>query len=131
MQTPLDIIEAFYAALAARDRDTLISLLKNDIRITYFGQKTQLPWAGEFSGLDGFDTFFTRIRENLEIVSVERDHIIADSKRVAVQCSGTWRVKHNQKQVSAGMMNVFTVEQNQISRYDIYVDTAAFFEAMA
>ena len=125
-----DIIDGFYAALAARDLDVLRELLSPEIVVTYHGQPEHFPWAGQFVGLGGFDQFVGSLAEHLEIASAERSEPIVDGDRAVVLTEGEWRVKVNDAIVRAGMANVFTVSNGQISRYDIYVDTAAFLTNM-
>jgi len=127
----IEIIERYYDLLAARDRDGLAEILSPDIVVTYWGQEGQLPWAGTFRGLDGFDQFLEAVSSVLDIVEVKRLRIVADEDVVVIPCAGQWRVKATGEVVSAGMVNVFQVDSGRISAYDLHVDTAAFVTALA
>ena len=53
-RTDVEVIEAVYAAMGARDFDALFALLDPTVVIT---QDDRLPWGGRFEGHDGFATF--------------------------------------------------------------------------
>ena len=125
------VIEHFYQALAARDRERLGTLLSADIKIVYHGQSGRLPWAGQYSGADGFDKFLTRIKTHVDIVEVKKLDTIAAHAKVVVQCSGVWRMRATGKLVTGGMVNIFTLRNGVICQYEIYADTGAFADAMA
>jgi ketosteroid isomerase-like protein len=120
------VIDRYYDLLAARDRDGLISLFAPDFAVVYHAQDGEFPWSGTFDGIDGFDSFLAAIGTNLDVVQVDRTAITADDERVVVQCVGHWRVKANGADVRGGMVNVFTVADNRISKYEVYADTSAF-----
>ena len=124
------IIQHYYDALAARDREQLLSLLDSEIEVIYYGQSEQLPWAGQYSGIDGFDTFFRIIAQHLDIVEVQRLNTIANSSQVVVQCKGIWQFKENGAQVHGAMVNVFTLKDQKLRLYEVYADTQAFYSAM-
>ena len=120
------IISDYYRLLKVRDRDGLLALLDKDIEVTYHGQPSQLPWAGKFHGIAGFDQFFSIIRTYLDVVEVTVIDSISDRNKVINQCQGSWKYKENDYLVQGGMVNVFTVESDKIVGYDVYADTAAF-----
>ena len=124
------IIQQYYDALAARDREKLLSLLDPEIEVIYYGQPDQLPWAGTFSGIEGFDSFFKVIAQYLEIVEVQRLNTIASESQVVVQCKGIWQFKENGAQVHGAMVNVFTLNDQKLRLYEVYADTEAFHSAM-
>lgn len=53
-QSPIEVVEAIYAAMGAKDLETVLALLAPDIVVT---QDPRLPWGGRFEGPDGFATF--------------------------------------------------------------------------
>ena len=124
------IIQQYYDALAARDREKLLSLLHPEIEVIYYGQPEMLPWAGKFSGIEGFDSFFKVIAEHLDIVEVQRLNTISNESQVVVQCKGIWKYKKNGAQVHGAMVNVFTLKDQKLRLYEVYADTQAFHSAM-
>ena len=130
MSPTMDLIDRYYELLAARDREGLSQVLSNDIVVTYWGQEGQLPWAGTFTGIDGFWAFLGSVSEHLDIVEIERLRVVANDDAVIIPCRGQWRVKATGHVVKAGMVNVFVVSNGRISAYDLFVDTAAFVHAL-
>lgn len=53
-QTDVQVVEAIYAAMAARDVDALVGLVSPEIVLT---QDERLPWGGRHEGHDGFAAF--------------------------------------------------------------------------
>ncbi|MDH3453232.1 MAG: nuclear transport factor 2 family protein [Gammaproteobacteria bacterium] len=123
-------VDAYYRLLAARDRSGLLALLSKDIKVAYHGPQNLLPWIGEFPGHAGFEEFFAIIAAHVDIVSMERLSLIADDSKVAVQCLGTWRIKTTGKEVNGHMVNIFGVDGEKITSYEVYADTAAFAAGM-
>ena len=52
--TDIEVVEAIYAAMAAKDFDRIFELLDPEVVIT---QDDRLPWGGRHVGHDGFATF--------------------------------------------------------------------------
>lgn len=125
------VISSYYQLLKNRDREGLLELLSEDLIITYHGQPNQLPWAGEFHGVDGFDQFFSIIKSYMDVVEVSVLDSISDRNKVINQCQGSWKYKENDYVVNGSMVNVFTVESGKIVGYDVYADTAAFAAGLA
>jgi ketosteroid isomerase-like protein len=126
MASTRDIVTDYYDFLKDRDRDSLLEILSADIVITYHAQTGQLPWAGRFDGIEGFDRFFSIIRDHLDIVEVKIvDSIDGDHKFVNF-CEGKWKYKKSGYVVKGSMVNVFSVADGKITAYDVYADTAAF-----
>ena len=50
----IEIVEAIYAAMAARDFDTLFAMIDPECVIT---QDERVPWGGRYEGHDGVATF--------------------------------------------------------------------------
>jgi uncharacterized protein len=52
--TDVEVVQAIYEAMAARDINALVGLLAPTIVLT---QDSRLPWGGRFEGHDGFADF--------------------------------------------------------------------------
>ena len=50
----IEVVQAIYAAMAARDLEALVELIDPSIEVT---QDERLPWGGRFTGHDGFADF--------------------------------------------------------------------------
>ncbi len=126
MSSTKQIVDNYYTCLKQRDRENLLGLLSSDIVVTYHAQDGQFPWAGKFYGIAGFDRFFSIIKDHLDIIEVTIIDSIVDNNKMVNQCQGTWQYKATGYVVKGGMVNVFTVEGDKITNYDVYADTAAF-----
>ena len=125
-----EIVDNYYRFLQQRDRDGLVSILSEHIRVIYHANNSKLPWAGVYQGLAGFDNFFNIIKEHLDIVKVTVEDRIYTEQKAVMQCQGAWRRKAGGAIIEGAMVNVFTIENNRIKQYEVYADTAAFEAAM-
>ena len=126
MRTAKEVVDDYYVFLRDRDREQLLGLLSTDIVVTYHGQPGQLPWAGRFHGIEGFDRFFSLVRDYLNIVDMSVIDSISTENKIINQCEGLWEYRESGYIVKGSMINVFTVVDGKISGYDVYADTAAF-----
>jgi ketosteroid isomerase-like protein len=127
--TAAHLVEQFYRLLADRDRAGLRDILSPEVVVQYHAQPERFPWAGAFTGHDGFDTFLAAVGDHLEIVEAERLEPIATDSHVVVQTIGSWRLKRTGAIIRGAMCNIFRVEDEHIVRYEVYADTAAFHSA--
>jgi ketosteroid isomerase-like protein len=126
MNDTRQIVDNYYHYLKERDREKLLELLADDIVVTYHAQEGMFPWGGKYFGKEGFDHFFSIIKEYLNIIEVSVEGSIADESKLVNQCRGSWEYKASGHIVNGSMVNVFTVKDGKISAYDVYADTAAF-----
>jgi ketosteroid isomerase-like protein len=126
MNATRQTVDNYYYYLKERDREKLLELLADDIVVTYHAQEGQFPWGGKYFGKEGFDRFFSTIKEHLNIIEVSVEDSIVDENKLVNQCTGSWEYKANGHIVKGSMVNVFTVKDGKIAAYDVYADTAAF-----
>jgi len=126
MSSTKQTVDDYYRYLKQRDRENLLELLTDDIVVTYHAQEGQFPWGGKFQGKEGFDRFFSIIKDHLNVIEVTVEDSIVDENKLVNQCRGIWEFKASGRIVEGSMVNVFTVRNGKISGYDVYADTAAF-----
>ena len=126
MTSTKELVDNYYTFLKERDREGLLSLLSEDIVITYHSQPGQFPWSGQFHGIEGFDRFFSILKQHLNVLNVDIVDSIVQNNKMVNQCMGQWEYKSSGYVVKASMVNIFTVTENKITGYDVYADTAAF-----
>ena len=124
------VIASFYRHLKNRDQEALHDLLADDIVVEYHAQPDVFPWSGTFPGKDGFDRFFDIIRAHLDVVEVNIVRSISGLSQVVNLCKGKWKYRENGYLVEGDMVNVFSVCDGKINRYDVYADTQAFADGM-
>lgn len=83
------IVEEFYAALAAKDLDLVTSLLADDIEIR---QNASVPWGSTFHGHSGFHQFVQLLFGSITTVVTMTENVDSDNKTVAI---GTSRGRAN------------------------------------
>lgn len=125
-----DLLNAYYEALRSGDEATLREMLASDIEVNYFGPPGLLPWIGRHKGFDAYLVFLERVRNNLEIVEVLQDHVVAEGDWVVVMGRGRWRAKLTGKRIEACMTNAFRFVDGKVAEYRVYTDTAAFAYAL-
>ena len=124
------IVRQYYEHLKNRNRAALLALLSPSIRVVYRSQADQFPWSGEFLGHDGFDRFLSLLKSHLNVLDASITHSTATESTVINQCSGRWEYIKSGYVVTGDMVNVFHIQDNQISGYEVYADTAAFMAGL-
>jgi uncharacterized protein len=82
--TDVEVVQAVYAAMAARDIERLFELIDTDCVIT---QDPELPWGGRYVGHDGFATFAGRLTGTIDSAVTTEALFAADDE--VIQCGRT------------------------------------------
>ncbi|QYG94684.1 SnoaL-like domain-containing protein [Iamia sp. SCSIO 61187] len=92
-QSPVAVVEAIYAAMAARDFGAVLARLGPDFVVT---QDPRLPWGGRYEGPDGFATLGLALLESIEsqvttdaIFEADGDVLQVGRTRGTVRATGT------------------------------------------
>lgn len=120
-----DTLDRYYAALKAGDGAALRGVVSDDIEVHYPAPEGLLPWAGDWIGFARFEAFLKTVAEYLVIDRVEplAMHVAGDT--VITVLRGEWTVKSNGRKVHTETVNMFTLRDGKIARYQVYSDTAA------
>ncbi|OSC38938.1 nuclear transport factor 2 family protein [Mycobacterium decipiens] len=78
----IEATQAIYAAVPAGDLATALEHLDPDVRITYYGTE-QIPYAGDYRGIEEAITFFARVGQTIEIVEMQAWKFIAHGDDLA------------------------------------------------
>jgi len=76
-------VNDIYARYAAGDREALFGALTPEARWLSIGEGA-LPWAGEYRGRQGVETYFSRLDAEAKVVRYEVEQVIAQGEWVAV-----------------------------------------------
>ncbi|MEM5470652.1 nuclear transport factor 2 family protein [Hoeflea sp. AS60] len=120
-----ETLDRYYAALKAGDRVALRDVVSDDIEVHYPAPDGLLPWAGNWTGFDGFETFIKTLGDHLVIDRVEPLAIHVAGETVITVLKGEWTVKANARKVRTETVNMFTLRDGKIVRYQVFSDTAA------
>lgn len=117
-QTNVEIIKSAYDALAQQDIPTLFGLFAPDIRVT---QSADLPWGGDYSGLDGAKEFLQRVKTHLDshvvlgAVIEAGDHVVWTGRTKGI-------VKTTGHSFDAAFVHVWRLRDEKIVGFQPYVD---------
>lgn len=87
----IEATKAIYAAVPAGDLHTALEHLDPDVRITYYGTE-DIPYVGDYRGIEEATTFFTKVGLNIAIVEMEVWKFIAQGDDLATW--GRQRFRH-------------------------------------
>ncbi|QCI64252.1 nuclear transport factor 2 family protein [Phreatobacter stygius] len=127
----LDILDRWYAALKAGDAQALSAVTTEDVTLRWNGPVGIVPWAGLWQGRAKVITFFKRVADHLDIVSMETVQRIETPGAVALVLDGHWRVRATGEELQVRAVNLFRFEDGRVAAYEIYPDSFAFAQALA
>ncbi len=127
---PQDPLAAWYAAIRAGDAAALEAAVTPDVEILYRGRPGLLPWTGRWHGVAGCREFFARVAANLEVLEAAPIQRIQGEDSIVVLLAGRWRARATGREVAAQVVNLFTLRDGRVARYEVFHDTAALWEAL-
>ena len=120
------LVRRYYAALEARDLDTVVSLVSPEVDIF---QTEELPWGGRFHGHEGLSEFFLTLVANItSSVTTERIYAAGDDVVQIGRTAGT--VNATGAEFDVAEVHILTVSDGQIVRFEARIDTPAMLEAL-
>ena len=88
-----ETLDRYYAALKAGDREALRGVVSDDIEVHYPAPEGLLPWAGDWTGFEGFEAFLATVGDHLVIDTVEPLAVHVAGDAVITVLKGEWTVK--------------------------------------
>lgn len=119
----LNVVQEMLAAFGKGDLETLKQTLSEDTVWVYYGVDG-IPYNGTYEGKDGVIRFITNIISNVDILDFQVSKIVADQNTVIVLGSEKQRIKSNNEVLEQKWVQVYTVENNLITRLDEFANTA-------
>lgn len=119
-------IEHVYDALAARDASAIQEVFAPDVTIR---QSPELPWGGDYEGLDGAFTFFLTLVEHIES-QVTTDSLFAAGDHVVQTGRTRGTVRANGTSFDIPEVHVWELRDGKVVRYQVYIDTPAMLDAI-
>jgi len=126
--TPLEIIEAHYAASARGDLDGMVAPFADGIVWT---EMDGFPYAGTYRGVEAVRTqVFMRLGAEWLDYQAEPEQLFADGEHVLAigVYSGTY--KATGKAMRARFVHHWTVHNGQVASFEQFTDTHLVREAM-
>lgn len=125
------VLDRWYAALKAGDAAALAAVTTDDVTVRWNGPPGIVPWAGLWEGRTKVLTFFKRVAEHLEIVSIETVNRIEADAGIVIILEGHWRVRASGEELKVRAANVFRFEGERVASYEVYPDSYSFAKALA
>ena len=121
-----ELVRDVYDAYARRDVAAALSHFSPEVG---FVQTNQLPWGGEYQGIEGARASLGKLLANVDS-RVEVEEIISAGDHVVVigRTRGTVRASGAAFDVRA--VHVWTVVDGSIRRFEAYIDTPAMLSAL-
>ncbi|MBL7733843.1 MAG: nuclear transport factor 2 family protein [Chitinophagaceae bacterium] len=119
----LNVVQEMLAAFGKGDLETLKQTLSEDTVWVYYGVDG-IPYNGTYEGKDGVIRFIANIISNVDILDFQVSKIVADQNTVIVLGSEKQRIKSNNEVLEQKWVQVYTVENNLITRLDEFANTA-------
>ena len=101
------------------------------IRFTHHGPREQIPFAGEWQGLDGVGQFFETFGGAVEPVFVNVKGIVASGDQVVVLINESYKVRSTGKEYVTDVVHIWTVNNGKVVQFDELYDSAAIADAFA
>ncbi|MEP6923269.1 MAG: nuclear transport factor 2 family protein [Pyrinomonadaceae bacterium] len=112
------IVRNFYEAANTRDSKALAELLDENIEIY---QSEVLPWGGKYQGHQGFMSYAFKMLGMINSQAVIEQFIEAGDQVVAIgKTQG--EVNSNSKKFEIRLAHVWTIKNEKLSRFEVYVD---------
>ena len=110
-----------FAAFSKGDVEKFLETVSADTVWIYHG--TQVIPKGTFEGKEGARTFITNILTQTEIINFEPQQFICDGQMVVVLGQEHQRVKRSGKELKQKWVQVYTIENDLISRMEEFATT--------
>jgi ketosteroid isomerase-like protein len=122
----VEVVQAIYTAMAARDLEALVELIDPSIEVT---QDERLPWGGHFTGHDGFGDFAGKLTGTITSVVTTDAMFEADGDVVQV---GHTRGTVNATGVEFDITEVhrWTIRDGKAVRAHMSIDTPAMLAVL-
>ena len=115
------VIDKMFAAFATGNVDAILETVSEDTIWIYHG--TQIIPKGIYEGKDGASVFFKNILNGNDIFGFTPTQFITEGNMVVVLGNEHMRMKHNGQETKQNWVQVYTVENNLISRMEEFASS--------
>ena len=119
----LSIVQEMLTAFGRGDLEALKQKLSEDTVWVYHGIDG-IPYNGTYQGKEGVGNFIMNIINNVEVLDFQITKSVADQNTVVVLGSEKQKIKNNGEVLEQKWVQVYTVENNLITRLDEFANTA-------
>jgi ketosteroid isomerase-like protein len=111
------LVERFFAAVIGQDIDTLTALVSPDCVLH---EPAELPYGGEYKGLDGLLAMFGAIGRDLDFAVTGAATMDAGEGKVAVRIDATFTARTSGRSTSFPIAELYTLSGGQIVDIDVF-----------
>ena len=119
----LNVVQEMLTAFGKGDMEALKRTLSDDTIWIYHGTDG-IPYNGTYKGKEGAVKFITNIVSNVDVLDFQVTKIVADQNTVIVLGSEKQKIKSNGEVLEQKWVQVYTVENDLITRLDEFANTA-------
>lgn len=119
----INIVQEMLTAFGKGDMEALKMSLSDDTTWVYHGVDG-IPYNGMYQGKEGAIKFIMNIMANVEVLDFQVTQIVADQETVIVLGSEKQKIKSNGEVLEQKWVQVYTVENDLITRLEEYANTA-------
>ena len=126
MSDAVEVVARFYRAAAEGDFETALSVI--DPTVTVW-QTEALPWGGSYEGIDGFITFFGKLRETITS-QVETEEMFSAGEHVVQMGRTRGTVNATGASFDVREVHVWGVRDGKLVSLRSHIDTPAMLAAL-
>jgi ketosteroid isomerase-like protein len=119
----LNVVQEMLTAFGKGDMEALKKTLSDDTTWVYHGVNG-IPYNGTYQGKDGAVKFIMNIMANVDVLDFQVTKIVAEQNTVIVLGSEKQKIKSNGEVLEQKWVQVYTVENDLITRLDEFANTA-------
>lgn len=123
----LEVVQEMLTAFGKGDMEALKQTLSDDTVWEYHGTDG-IPYNGTYQGKEGAVKFITNIISNVDVLDFQIVKFVADQNTVVVLGGEKQKIKSNGEVLEQKWVQVYTVENNLITRLDEFANTAFSFQ---
>lgn len=118
-----NVVQEMLTAFGKGDMEALKKTLSDDTTWVYHGTDG-IPYNGTYLGKEGVVKFIMNIMTNVDVLDFQVIKIVADQNTVIVLGSEKQKIKSNGELLEQKWVQVYTVENDLITRLDEFANTA-------
>ena len=119
----INATKRIYAAVPAGDVQTVLEHLDPEVRITYYGTD-DIPYAGDYRGIDGAMTFLARVGQAIEIVAMEPWKFIAQGDDLAAWGQQRFRRRATGREWESEFAHIITLRDGRWLHFRDFANSA-------
>lgn len=132
-RTASDVIDQLYRLFGEGRLDETLALMDPEVRLQEPGDRSVLPWAGEFVGHSGVIEFYASLGRGLSTIEIDGASLrllgIGDDQVLTLGTERGTSAETGRTYVSRSAW-LWTVQEGRITELQAFHDTAAMLAAM-